>query len=101
MWGEKYKEYLEAFLNAFPDGDEIPRMKDGDINVMVFQEWVRGWWLSVAQFHEILEYCMDHPEYDKDLFFGGVVDYLDTKHSKTPGVEGIMKRVQKRRKAGL
>ncbi len=89
---ERYEEYLEAFLNAFPDSDDILRMEDGDIDVMVFQRWTLEHRLSLAKFHEILEYCMAHPEYDKDLFFGGVVDYLDTGCSKTEGVEEIMRR---------
>ena len=94
MKAELYQEYREAFLNAFPDSGDIPRMEDGDIDVMFFQKWILEHWLNLARFHEILEYCMAHPEYDKDLFFGGVVDYLDTGYSKTEGVEEIMKRVK-------
>ena len=94
MKTELYQEYREAFLNAFPDSGDIPRMADGDIDVMVFQKWTLKHWLSLSAFYKILEYCIAHPEYDKDLFFGGVMDYLDTGYSKTPGVEEIMKSLK-------
>lgn len=74
---EQYVEYREAFLKAFPDSKDFPRMDDGDIDVMVLQKWTIKHGMRLASFYKIIEFCMSHPEYDKDIFFAEMAELIN------------------------
>ena len=74
---EQYKVYTEAFLKAFPDSKDIPRMDDGDIDVMVLQEWARKHGMSLVCFYMLVELAMAQPDLDKDIYFAAMTDFIN------------------------
>ncbi len=80
---EQYKEYTEAFLKAFPDSKDIPRMDDGDIDVMVLQEWAMKHGMSLVCFYMLVELCMAHPDLDKDIYFAAMADFINRETNKS------------------
>ena len=73
---EEVMKYALEFIDFFPDGKDLPRLEDGDIDFIVFQRWVRKHGLRLHTYFMLIEFILRHPDYDRDAFFRGAADLI-------------------------
>ena len=82
---DKNKQCMECakeFLNYFPDGKDIPRLEDGDIDFMVFQRFIRKHGIRLITYFKLIDFILEHPDYDRDAYFREAAELIDSGYGR-------------------
>ena len=75
-------EWAKEFLNYFPDGKDIPRLEDGDIDFMVFQKFIRKHGIRLITCFKLIDFILEHPDYDRDAYFRGAAELINSGYGR-------------------
>ncbi len=75
-------ECAKEFLDYFPDSKDIPRLEDGDIDFMDLQRWLRKHGIRMKTYFKLVDFILEHPDYDRDAFFREAADLINTGYGR-------------------